>query len=286
MYQYCRQKDLAHLWAYLWTNWYGKKNWNLFARSSYLRAMPIARTTMIIESHWRVLKYNYKYNYNMPCLDHLNYIITDRLVPDMMNTWKRYGNNRAFPSWWSNFKSDWKKGLEKNIDLLENYHIDTDKWICSCAAYLNSPYLICKHLIQAYMINHPNFFPQYASTIRRHDYPFIYFGCENLPRINLINSVWNNTQPNSSNVLTIVPEMSEGSIRTRFDVIERRKAEWEMDKKTFESLMTIVGQNLENDNFYNELGRGIFWGASPPHYSVSKISYSSVHNITVWSMDL
>jgi len=102
------------------------------------------------------------------------------------------------------------------------------------------------------MINHPNFFPQYASTIRHHDYLFIYFGCENLPRINLINSVWNNTQPNSSNVLTIVPEMSEGSIRTRFDVIERRKAEWEMDKKTFESLMTIVGQNLENDNFYNE----------------------------------
>ena len=93
MYQYCRQKDLAHLWAYLWTNWYGKKNWNLFAQSSYLRAMPIARTTMIIESHWHVLKYNYKYNYNRPHLDYLNYIITDCLVPDMMNTWKRYGNN-------------------------------------------------------------------------------------------------------------------------------------------------------------------------------------------------
>src|SRR6185312_456368 len=78
--------DLAHLWAYLWTNWYDKKNWKLFARSSYPRATPIARTTMIIESHWRVLKYNYKHNYSKPRLDYLNYIITERLVSDTINT--------------------------------------------------------------------------------------------------------------------------------------------------------------------------------------------------------
>src|SRR5438270_2919701 len=32
---------------------------------------PLAQTTMFTESHWRVLKYNYKYNYNQPCLDQL-----------------------------------------------------------------------------------------------------------------------------------------------------------------------------------------------------------------------
>ena len=85
--QYCRQRNLVHLWAYLWMNWYNKKNWKLFARSSYQRAMPIARTTMIVESHWRVLKHNYKYNYNRPRLDHL---ITGRLIPDMLNTLGNY----------------------------------------------------------------------------------------------------------------------------------------------------------------------------------------------------
>ena len=64
VYQFCYNYNLSKLWAYLWINWYNKKDWKLFARSAYSSAMPIARTTMITESHWRVLKYNYKYNYN------------------------------------------------------------------------------------------------------------------------------------------------------------------------------------------------------------------------------
>src|SRR6185369_961970 len=27
IYQYCQQRNLVHLWAYLWMNWYSKKNW-------------------------------------------------------------------------------------------------------------------------------------------------------------------------------------------------------------------------------------------------------------------
>jgi hypothetical protein len=230
----------------------------LFARSSYPRAMPIARTTMIIESHWRVLKHNYKYNYNRPRLDHLNHIITSRLIPDMMSTWERYRKNRAFPSWWANFKNDWKSGLANNTESLENYHIDIDKWICSCPAFINSPYLVCKHLIQTYTINHPNFFPRFMSTIRRHDYPFIYFGRENPSSIHLSNSPWNNTQPDSLDESETIPEMSEESepsTRARFDIIERRKAELALDKRIFERLASIVEENIENDNFYNEYRR-------------------------------
>ena len=60
--------------------------------------MPLARTTMITESHWRVLKYNYKYNYNRPRLDQLTQILAEQLIPDF-----------GFPAWWQNFKKSWNR---------------------------------------------------------------------------------------------------------------------------------------------------------------------------------
>ncbi|CAB5305488.1 unnamed protein product [Rhizophagus irregularis] len=53
-YQFCHSNNLSKLWGYLWINWYNRKDWKLFARSAYSSAMPLARTTMITESHWRV----------------------------------------------------------------------------------------------------------------------------------------------------------------------------------------------------------------------------------------
>src|SRR6185295_5817738 len=84
-YVYCKEKDLVRLWAYLWTNWYNTVDWTLFARASFPRAMPLARTTMLVESHWHVLKYNYKYNCNRPRLDRLTQILTKELIPDQIS---------------------------------------------------------------------------------------------------------------------------------------------------------------------------------------------------------
>ena len=75
-YNYCKEKDLVCLWGYLWMNWYNKMDWDLFARASFPRAMPLAKTTMLAESHWHVLKYNYKYACNRPRLDRLTQILT------------------------------------------------------------------------------------------------------------------------------------------------------------------------------------------------------------------
>ncbi|CAG8820078.1 32847_t:CDS:2 [Gigaspora margarita] len=41
--------NLFELWSYLWVN---KKDWKLFACSAYSQAMPLAQTTMIIESYY------------------------------------------------------------------------------------------------------------------------------------------------------------------------------------------------------------------------------------------
>ncbi|RGB37108.1 hypothetical protein C1646_757270, partial [Rhizophagus diaphanus] len=51
IYQFCYNHNFSKLWNYLWINWYNKKDWKLFARSAYSSAMPLARTTMITESH-------------------------------------------------------------------------------------------------------------------------------------------------------------------------------------------------------------------------------------------
>jgi hypothetical protein len=53
----------------------------------------------------------------------------------------------------------------------------------------------------------------------------------------------------------VVSEESGLTIYTRFDVIEKRKAELIMDKKIFDSLISIVEQNIENDAFYDEYKR-------------------------------
>ena len=149
------------MWGYLWTCWYNEKDWKLFARSSYSAAMPLARTTMITESHWRVLKYNYKYNYNRPRLDQLAQILAEQLMPDFESKLAQYHRNRGFLAWWQNIKKDWNG----------RYHVDINNWVCSCPTYLNSRYLLCKHLVAKN--NGRLFMPTYTETIRRHDIRFL-----------------------------------------------------------------------------------------------------------------
>ncbi|CAG8478497.1 27991_t:CDS:10 [Gigaspora margarita] len=83
-------------------------DWSMFARSAYSHAIPLARTTMITESHWRVFKYKYKYNYNRPRLDHLNNILVEQLA----------------------FKKDWDRAISADImpDMDERYQVDVNNW--------------------------------------------------------------------------------------------------------------------------------------------------------------
>ena len=164
---------------------------NLFVRASFPRAIQLARTTMLVESHWRVLKYNYKYNCNRPRLDRLTQILTKELIPDQISPWQKFNNNRAFPSWWVAFKSEWKTALDKDIDIdfEDKYLTDINNWFCSCPAFMNDTYTVCKHLVKKYTDENTIFFPQYTITKRRHDYPLICFG-EAHTSIDFINNPW------------------------------------------------------------------------------------------------
>ena len=254
-YTYCRERNFVHLWGYLWINWYNRVDWNLFARASFPSAIPLARTTMLVESHWRVLKYNYKYNCNRPRLDRLTQILTKELIPDQISTWERFNNNREFPSWWGAFKSEWKKALDADIESDDRYLTNVDTWICSCPAFIKNTYMVCKHLAKTYTDRDPTF-PQYATTNRRHDHPFIRFG-EACTRIDPANRPWSETSQSlfdeTEGPMVLDEDNSlEISIHVRNELIESRIAGLVEDKKTFESLIAITSDNVQNDKFYNE----------------------------------
>ena len=49
-YDFCIQRDLPNLWAYLWVNWYRRGRWELWARSSNPNEIPRLKTTMMVEA--------------------------------------------------------------------------------------------------------------------------------------------------------------------------------------------------------------------------------------------
>lgn len=185
-------------------------------------------------------------------MDRLTQILTKELIPDQIHNWEKYCGNRTFPSWWGAFKQDWKTALRKEVNTDTIYYTDIERWICSCPAFIDSTYLLCKHLVKRYTAETPNFFPQFVLTKRRHDYPLICFERENVPRIEPVNSPWNNLVEDSFDESeNELENNAELSLRDRNEVIELRKAEVEEDKKTFKAFLEIVSDNVDNDPFYN-----------------------------------
>lgn len=66
MYDLTKENGLDALWMYLWVYWYSPHEWQLWAVSSNSRRIPYGRTTMFVESHWRILKQDYLRNNARP----------------------------------------------------------------------------------------------------------------------------------------------------------------------------------------------------------------------------
>ncbi|SAL95617.1 hypothetical protein, partial, partial [Absidia glauca] len=83
MYNFCVEHQLSDAWAYLYRRWYTANMWKLWARS-VVEHIPNAKSTMMIESHWRVLKRNHLYLNNQPRLDYLVYVIIQKQCTDLL----------------------------------------------------------------------------------------------------------------------------------------------------------------------------------------------------------
>jgi MULE transposase domain len=84
MYHWCKSRNYFRLWAYLWVNWYQPSQWKLWARSADDKEIPILKTTMIVESHWRKIKHDYLYRFNRPRIDLVIWILLSRLIPSAL----------------------------------------------------------------------------------------------------------------------------------------------------------------------------------------------------------
>ncbi|CAG8796157.1 39767_t:CDS:2 [Gigaspora margarita] len=63
--------------------------------------------------------------------------------------WKQIYLGRITPSWFDDFKKEWKILASKSVavDAEKYYMIDLTHWVYSCISFLNSRFLICKHLV-------------------------------------------------------------------------------------------------------------------------------------------
>ena len=50
MYIHCSRNNLFEVWAYMWVNWYTPEKWQLWAHSSYDKAISCRQTTMVVEA--------------------------------------------------------------------------------------------------------------------------------------------------------------------------------------------------------------------------------------------
>ena len=151
MYSWCRERNYFRLWVYLFVNWYCSEQWSLWARSSNAVQVPVLKTTMIVESHWRRLKHDYLHRFNRPRIDLVTWILAKRVIPEATEKMKGLieGNHRmATAAWRKPFKRQWKalQDKEVNPDSLLRYYTAPMKWVCACEAFLESRFLLCKHL--------------------------------------------------------------------------------------------------------------------------------------------
>ncbi|GBC01686.1 hypothetical protein RclHR1_00430003 [Rhizophagus clarus] len=95
---------------------------------------------MLIEAHWKVVKHDYLYRFNRPRLDYVIYVLREKVLPDQEVRYNQLIANYINPHWWEEFKREWKLCCAKELSIneAERYFIDTNRWICSCPAFLRN----------------------------------------------------------------------------------------------------------------------------------------------------
>ncbi|KAI1001157.1 hypothetical protein K3495_g7042 [Podosphaera aphanis] len=150
LYAWCNSGNYFRLWAYLFVNWYAPEQWKLWARSSCATGIPVLKTTMIVESHWRRIKHDYLHRYNRLRVDLVVSILTSLVIPqavDKMNAIRSKNHRKAVAAWRKTSKKNWDDLLDSvvNQNLLK-YYTNPIKWTCACPGFLLSRFLVCKHI--------------------------------------------------------------------------------------------------------------------------------------------
>lgn len=177
-YHWSRSHNYPKLWAYLWANWYKPDHWSLWARSVDAIGIPVLKTTMIVESHWRKVKHDYLHRFCRPRVDLTIWILLTRAIPNAttrMHALLRRDHRQATASWRKDFKVEWDnltgRALMLDAGSPARHHTEAAKWTCGCPYFLMSRFLICKHIIACFapILDRVNFF---RNVTRHREPPF------------------------------------------------------------------------------------------------------------------
>jgi hypothetical protein len=176
MYVYCRNNNLQDTWAYLYRNWYTKTAYDRWAKSGVANKLPIGKTTMMIEAHWKVLKRTHLYHYNRARLDLVTFVILQHYYKKLKVKYQSMVVYRSETSTFeSRFMKEWIKGRVAEVSGTM-YSTDLVRWVCGCQSFLHSPVTLCKHLVKAYIAaTHDDLVNRKYFIQRSHTPPFINF---------------------------------------------------------------------------------------------------------------
>lgn len=189
MYGFCVRHDLPDVWAYMYNSWYSSEWWGRWARSARPDNIPMAKTTMMIEAHWRVLKREFLLPFPRPRLDLLVWVITRQQLLIASAKFELKIKNRRVPlEWESEFSRSWtaltraiaderRQDGGENPNAERRYLPSLEKWTCGCLSFKNSRYMLCKHLVKRYndSVRRTSrlFHPLQVTIIRKDTKPYI-----------------------------------------------------------------------------------------------------------------
>lgn len=152
---------------YLLKNWYSTDHFKTWGRRDIVNGIPLARTTMLVEGHWFVVKSNFLLLHNRPRPDFFLFIIDSRLVPKFERDYEDVVLGRKLLRWWKGFVKEWKDlNIRKKHGV---YSVRRENWKCSCPAFLQSRFLMCKHLVSDSPL------PEYREIVWSRHLPFLRF---------------------------------------------------------------------------------------------------------------
>ena len=126
IYGWCRAKGYFRLFAYLWINWYRPDQWQTWARAASPE-IPVLKTTMVVESHWKTVKHDYLARFNRPRIDLAVGVLLTQVIRDNVD---RLDNlltpelRQGGASWRKKFNSTWKRLENAEVDpaSITRYH--------------------------------------------------------------------------------------------------------------------------------------------------------------------
>lgn len=141
----------------MWVNWYIPKSWQQWARSAVPNHITILKTTMVVKSHWKQIKKQFLGDFNRPRIDFVFWILTQDVIrhhSTRIDEIRDVHHRMGLASWRGPLKAEWRTLLRKDVDpeFRLIYHTDPYKWTCSCMPFLNSRFLLCKHIVHCFEI--------------------------------------------------------------------------------------------------------------------------------------